>query len=361
MHDFAAQTGSCRRAQSFVILDILRGVAAISVVVLHFRPIFAPIRAAGGYRAVDLFFVISGFVLAHAYDGRLAAGMPVASFLRARFVRLFPFYLLALLLGVAELAYLSRHLGMTDIIAASTIFGLFMFPTPPIGFAYDPLFPANVVCWTLFCELCVNALYAASRKWQSIPALVSTVAAAACALVAIAVFRGTLNGGGFWGDAYVACARTLFSFFAGVLLFRLGRPRRAPDRRMATGIAVAVVGLALFWPFPAAARGLIDVGVVLFVFPAVVLLATARAPEPCGSLDRLLGEISYPIYVLQMPLLTTMIIALDRLFPTLIARTSPWIGIGALIALATGSLLLVRWWDQPLRRWIGRWGAPRGS
>lgn len=346
-----------RRAESFVTLDILRGIAAISVVILHFRPLFSPIRAYGGYLAVDLFFLISGFVLAHAYDKSLRDGMTATAFLRARIVRLLPFYGVGLVLGVAQLAYFSRHQDIGDIIAVSSVFSLFLIPTPPIGIPYNPLFPANVVFWTLFFEIIVNAIYAMTIKWQNFTSLMIAVALAGLMLAVVAVLRGSLNGGGYWADWDLASARASFSFFAGVLIVRLDRPQTSSVSRLSALGAVLIVVAALFWRVPVDARGLVDALLVLFVFPAVLVLATRGPPQPTRRLDRVFGEISYPIYVLQIPLLSTAMIAIEQVFPNLINASAPWLGFVALIGLATASWSLATWWERPLRRRLGGLGS----
>ena len=59
----------------FQSLDGLRGIAAIAVVIFHFMEFIAPDYQdnfiAHAYLAVDFFFCLSGFVMAHAYDHRL--------------------------------------------------------------------------------------------------------------------------------------------------------------------------------------------------------------------------------------------------------------------------------------------------
>ena len=52
-----AEESAAQRSRSYHVLDILRGIAAMSVVVLHFPHAFAPIAAPGAYLAVDLFFL----------------------------------------------------------------------------------------------------------------------------------------------------------------------------------------------------------------------------------------------------------------------------------------------------------------
>src|ERR1700712_1558692 len=55
----------------YASLDAMRGLAAFAVVVYHLDRPYAP----SAYVAVDLFFVLSGFVIARAYGEKLAGGM----------------------------------------------------------------------------------------------------------------------------------------------------------------------------------------------------------------------------------------------------------------------------------------------
>ena len=81
--------------QRYVILDGLRGVAAIGVLVYHlFEAIAFSAGAAEqhfyhGFLAVDFFFILSGFVMGYAYDARLADGrLTMGGFIRRRLIRL---------------------------------------------------------------------------------------------------------------------------------------------------------------------------------------------------------------------------------------------------------------------------------
>ncbi len=80
-------------------LDGLRGVAALAVVFGH---LFWPFNLflAHTYLAVDLFFLMSGFVLAATYERRLAAGWGAGKFAVVRLRRLWPLYALGLVVGL---------------------------------------------------------------------------------------------------------------------------------------------------------------------------------------------------------------------------------------------------------------------
>src|SRR5882762_11377334 len=82
---------------TFVLLDALRGAAALCVVVYHYVGILYNHKwewPPSAFLAVDFFFLLSGFVIMHAYARRLAAGMPTQQFFMVRLIRLYPLYFL---------------------------------------------------------------------------------------------------------------------------------------------------------------------------------------------------------------------------------------------------------------------------
>lgn len=80
----------------FGLLDAQRGIAAILVAWAHLGPPSALTPRMAGL-CVDLFFILSGFVIPLAYEKRLILGLSVGRFLAARFVRLYPMYALGVL------------------------------------------------------------------------------------------------------------------------------------------------------------------------------------------------------------------------------------------------------------------------
>src|SRR3984957_704121 len=89
----------------FIALDGLRGVAALWIVLFHIdwtNQVTGgwPIRSA--YLAVDLFFILSGFVIFWSYGNRIENSADLGRFLRLRFFRIYPIHI-AVLVGLIAL------------------------------------------------------------------------------------------------------------------------------------------------------------------------------------------------------------------------------------------------------------------
>ncbi|MDE6040881.1 MAG: acyltransferase, partial [Muribaculaceae bacterium] len=157
----------------YIILDALRGVAALVVVCYHFGEGFATsVRDQAfnhGYLAVDLFFMLSGFVLGYAYDRRRWESMTTADFIRRRFIRLHPMLVFGVLLGV--IAFLIQgsvkwdgSSVQTGLVAADAVSHSLLIPTLP-GWLTEirgngEAFPLNGPHWTLWFEYLGSFLFA---------------------------------------------------------------------------------------------------------------------------------------------------------------------------------------------------------
>jgi peptidoglycan/LPS O-acetylase OafA/YrhL len=116
----------------YLTLDGLRGVASLMVVLFH-SDLIGTWRPRFGYLSVDLFFLLSGFVLAKAYYPRFNLGMAPREFIFVRVVRLYPMYVLGLLFGLGA-AFVNPFVLQRTAKAVSISFvaNLFGLPSPPL-------------------------------------------------------------------------------------------------------------------------------------------------------------------------------------------------------------------------------------
>ncbi|QUD87438.1 acyltransferase family protein [Phenylobacterium montanum] len=332
----------------FHALDGMRGVAALFVAMRH-TAFFHKLGIPGGYMAVDLFFVLSGFVIAHAYERRFQEGLSAGRFLALRYVRLWPVYALGAVIGL--LAALLHALPGRDNLSAAQVaqtapYALAMLPGPHIR---QMLYPVNSVAWSLALELTVNAVYALCWRPLRRPLVLAvSLAVSAAALVAAVAWFGKLDIGFLWRDWIGGLPRVAFSFTAGLAIYQLYRRR---------GLALKAPAWALLAPLPVLfclplGETVYPLVCVLLIFPALVF-AIASAPEPGARQARLfalLGAASYPLYALHKPLGELVVLGLRHIAPQMVDRTPLMTGVPYLVLLLAVSLLVERWFDQPVRR-----------
>ena len=339
----------------FHTLDALRGIAAIGIVVFHMSGAFAPFSMPGGYLAVDLFFMMSGVVLSHAYEARFQAGMGTLGFMRARLIRLYPLYLLGTLFGIAVtvaslLGRNSQNWDPARLLQAAVLALLILpdFLASPV----NELFPLNIPSWSLFFELLVNLLFV--MAW---PLLTSRRLVAISVLTGSAVglaigHEGSIDQGSMASSFGIGMARTIFGFSVGVLIAR--QTRRGPREQSNPKVfaIVSLVGVALAGHFSGEMRAFWDAACVLVVFPLLVYCATLVDPGPrLRGIATFLGVTSYAVYVLHSPL-ASILNSARRYLAT--SASAPYLGIAVLFVLLTGCWAVDLSFDVPIRRLLTR-------
>jgi peptidoglycan/LPS O-acetylase OafA/YrhL len=343
--------------RTYRTLDGLRGVAALMVVTRHAGQVFPANPFPESFLAVDLFFLLSGFVVAAAYEERLLAGQPLWGFMRVRLVRLYPLY--AAGLGLGLFAHLLAALASGQppdavYLFQATAVGLLMLPAvPPLPMGSSAL---DGPTWTLLPELLVNLLYARLVRRLSTPAVWAIVAAGALGLLVCERVYGTLDGGWWPATFPLVAARLAFSFFLGLAVFR-GRRRRARNGVAAwSALALLVVLLALR---PAAGwSGAYELLLVLGAFPLLLAAAVRYEPgRPGAGAFAWLGRVSYAVYVIHQPLG----VAAGVLLASLGLRAS-WPAAAIFLAACAGlAAALDGLYDRPARRWLSSLGRRRAA
>lgn len=295
----------------FEVLDAGRGVCALAVAFFH-MPLAHPLQQQAWFPnlqfCVDVFFVLSGFVLLHAYGDRLATGRQVARFVLMRFGRLWPLHAatLALLVAIelARLAYLSHHAGTP-------------VATPPFGAGHRPVeivthllflhnfrtfgdYSWNFPSWSIAVEFWASMVLAVAVMIAGPRArLVFAGLAAVFALALWWVSPRTLFAIQNWG-----IVRCLFDLFVGALAYTLRDALRLPRAGATAAEAVALlatVALVALAPrgIEACAASLVfGLAIALFSHGRGALSDLARA-RPAQSL----GLWSFSIYLLHLPVI----------------------------------------------------------
>jgi peptidoglycan/LPS O-acetylase OafA/YrhL len=335
---------------TFDVLNGLRGVAAIAVVNMHMSSYFGVLHPANVAPAVDFFFVLSGFVISYAYGRKLTSGLLWSRFFVARIIRLYPLYLLGLVLGALVVWFLEHPLHPARFFSTLGI-NLLMLPNPVAMDANTtPLFPMNFPAWSLFVELVANLVYAALAPRLTNRLLAVIVCGGFLGLVATGLTTGTLDQGTQRLQILGGLARVTFSFFAGVALYR-----RWTVRPTTIHVHPAMLFVLLLLPLmlkPAAPFGwLYEIGVLTLYMPAIVWLGSgSRALGVWLATSVALGALSYPLYMIHAPVWMA-IRTLEGWQPTSsLIGYAPWSGI-----LMTAGLCAVAWWldkavDYPLRQ-----------
>lgn len=345
--------------ERFAILDGMRGLAALAVIADHVPSTFFTTLLPGRYLAVDFFFVLSGFVLAHVYAERLRSKMTLGQFMRVRVVRLYPLYILGTLAGAA-LALISALKGWDDAslsqIATSVLFALFLLPCPPMFSTWpNAPFPMNGPAWSLFFELFINAVFALVARWLTPRVCLVFMAIGGVLLAPTAFGFGQLDGGFAWSNFIAGFPRVTYGFFTGVWLYLI----RAHERVPSLPVWAAYAALAAVFMIPAAGvwRAVVDLAAALVIFPLLVAVcANTRASGMVLKASAFVGMVSYGVYILHVPLWGWLNLAMDRFSITLPGAAD--VLVVAAVAIAAAATLHVLY-DKPLRRRLS--GKPRLS
>lgn len=319
--------------ERFELLDVMRGIAALAVVVGHLNDLLGdPSRTASTGLAVDFFFCLSGFVVAHAYGERLQTGaLGYWSFVRKRLIRLYPMVAAGVVLGFAAHLYVNHEAAWRDA-------GLSLLLMPRLnGFL---AFPLDVPMWSLLFELAASIAFGVVIK--RFPRMIPwALAASGVALGVCVLIAGEVNTFGVGGLAGLAkgSLRIAYPFLLGIVLHRYRDHLRRLPALIAPLALVAILAFAPAWKGPYQAFA------VIFALPLVVAAGVkAKADARLMFLERL----SYPLYLTHWPVLLVVCHALQGRLPT------PIIGAVAMALSCAAAWLALVAYDEPARAWLAR-------
>ncbi|MEZ4771954.1 MAG: acyltransferase [Bacteroidia bacterium] len=353
----------------YEILDGLRGVAAIMVVIFHLLEAHATSHLDQiinhGYLAVDFFYLLSGFVIAYAYDDRWGK-MSIKDFFIRRLIRLHPMIILGMVVGAVAFYFQAGSLWprISEVPVWNMLLVMLLgFTLLPLPISMDirgwaEMHPLDGPAWSLFFEYIANILYAffLRRLSNKVLAVLVFIAGAMLIHLAVAGPNGDVVGG--WAleptQLRIGFIRMLYPFLAGMFLFRVATLSNIRYAFLLSSVLVVAVltiprigGSEHLWM-----NGLYDSLSIILLFPLIVYVGASGEVKGkfATRLCRFLGDISYPIYITHYPLIYTYTawvyegkVSIPDAMPVAV------VVLLSSIVLAYASLKL---YDVPLRSWI---------
>ncbi len=350
-----------REASIFLSLEGMRGVGAAIVVIGHTLVLWPDLEVQMRLMPylVDMFFLFSGFVIAYALEPRKGAyGVTAKAFMLHRLIRLYPLFLLGIVmgLGVHVLASLDKPVDDIDIGKAGMEIVPQLFMMPSLNADKHLLFTLNGPAWSLFFELWVNLAYIVFFRFLTTRVLIVVVALCAAALAVLTFTFGDMHLG--WSMAHLGggFARAGYGFFLGVLLYRLNGSPEAPPRKVgirAWTLMTAYVLVVTFVPFGSLTT-IVQLGSAFVFGPIVMWLAVNEtAPKFISKFCIWVGSISYALYLVHFPIFAVA----ERIgwrYPELQQQLGNFAGLGLLVISVLVAWAVNDYYDRPIRKWCYR-------
>jgi peptidoglycan/LPS O-acetylase OafA/YrhL len=367
----------------FYLLDVLRGFAALSVVLWHWnhffmheepgrshflegqQPFFRELSLAysHGYGAVELFFCLSGFVFFWLYQGRIRQKrISFANFSILRLARLYPLHFATLVLVLVLQSWHHRLTGRFFVYDLNDVrhFALNLFFASSWGFDKD-YFSFNGPVWSVSVEMLLYGLFF----------VVCRLGAASNLML----FALSFGGGSVLLSVNLPLADGVASFFMGGLALRIYESVATLQRKgwtCAVVSAVAVVGWACVIHYSGNGPGSTGAafGWAVRLFPIYVLypltLVALSLIDTCWPIGRricLIGDISYSVYLIHFPLQLVSAVAFAEMGLSSRLYLSHGFFFGFFVVLITLSIVSHKYFEMPVQRWLRSWESRqlRGS
>ena len=334
-------------------IQFLRGFAALAVVVHHtggyVKRYFEPTLLFGdyfslGFAGVDLFFVISGFIIHFTSENYLNNPSKLKEYLKKRFVRVYPIYwvITTVLFVSSWLITIILHKNIFSIGYPNTFSAYIQTYTLfPLHFAINP------VTWTLSYELFFylgfSFLIISKRLWV-IPALILAVS---LFHLTVDMPDGNLSYFNFFFSGYN------FEFLFGFLIFQFYKSVKLPNL-LSVFLLVLSFGIIIYFGYSVS-----DIDsfkrVLVFGLPSsLILIALLNLeqnevisfPKFCLTL----GDASYTLYLIHFPMMLLMNKLPQIMGYTITANQEVLYSYFIIICIIITSIFVHKWIEKPLAK-----------
>jgi peptidoglycan/LPS O-acetylase OafA/YrhL len=340
--------------KSLPALTGIRFIAALQVVFFHFGGSFALRHSstrllgnflANGWIAVTLFFILSGFILSYTYAGQIQAPAGKRRFWEARFARIYPVYLLSILLMLPFQGNFS--VGLT--VAVVMMVQAWNPAHPDFAYAW------NLTAWTLSIEAFFYLVFPFLLPLMQRMSSRALKAMLGMTLLLIAFghtmthFIEPLSQRAFIPLPVFRLPEFLVGIVLGLLFLRSDNVLHSSIRVYASLLTIIAVLLTIH-----------DQWLSLIVVPYAILIYelaayNSKVARLLGSrIFVLLGGASYAIYLLQVPARLWVHLALTG---TKDLKTNHGGTDAALspVVLIGMSIAVFLYWEEPARKWLRSW------
>jgi peptidoglycan/LPS O-acetylase OafA/YrhL len=344
-------------ALTFDSLTGLRFILALWIAVFHFGDMYDhagmgswPIMKAGVAR-VDVFFVLSGFVLTHVYWMRTQAKFDFAAFLQARFARLFPLHLLALtvLLGLVGAAYL---IGASSETQGYTLQGFLANILLLQAWGVEGSGKWNFPAWTISAEFTGYLLFplflmlATCFRRKPILFLASSIT---FVLLLDLAFREILGRSLTQSTQDLGAIRGSAVMLVGVA-GRVAFEKTNLSVQAGLGLAVAGVLIAGMAAYLALSTGIVALGGIMIVIGLATCDRQGLASVLNSPVMVELGKWSYGIFILHVPLYLALKHAAGLMgFEFVVNMVTTIVCVCVVICASAISHYVI---EEPARKWL---------
>jgi exopolysaccharide production protein ExoZ len=324
-----------------ISVQALRAAAAIAVAICHFNIIEQMMTGTSAQVAelfplssgVDLFFVISGFVMVYSSEPFFGTPGAAGSFFFRRLARIAPLYWIVTLISIP---LLSQAIDAPKLIA-SALFFPYRAPSGQIV----PLFGPG---WTLNYEMMFYLIFAIGINWRRRVAVTGICGGLLLLVIFGLLFQPQFAALVFWTSPIIL----EFGFGMIVALLLLEGCTLPPSVRL----CLIAAGMIAVW-LPVPTTMVSSYRVLVWGIPAAAIVAGAvlgkDEPDagPISGLAKLLGDASYSIYLIH-GLVANLIFRFLPRGPRDHLISSP-LAVGLIVAIAL-SIAVFRWFERPLTR-----------
>ena len=376
----AGTTVSDFRTHRFHVLDGMRGIAALLVMCHHCFFTRQLSYLSNTFVAVDFFFILSGFVISHAYGEKIRADMKPTDYLARRVTRLFPMMALGLLIGAPILYLMSAAghatFGKRDILAslATNLMFLPSFTDKAIvdgsGLTHF-LFAIDPPLWSIFFEMAASLFFLMLIRLRPSGLIGVTIASFVLVCATVFVYGFTSFAGALMPNLGVmrdtllgGFPRVLYGFTCGMALYQAASSRSAVHKSAlwTIGLYLAVIATLLF---PFAWGGASYLATIAVIAPLIIRHGAATQIENRLLLvsAEYLGWLSFPLYCVHQPVLDAIRLLDDRThFAGRCAVPVDAVSIFACLTTATICALFVdRILQKPFGRLVNRLASAASS